>query len=282
MFGYITVFKPEMKVKDFALYEGYYCGLCRMINSHSSFGKYLLNYDCTFLYLLLAKDAELPKLKEIRCVSHPVRKKKVFIAEKYADEAACINILLAYHNLLDKKNDGDSVLSGAAAAFLKKSYKKVSKLYPEDDSLIREKLDALSQLENRKSFTIDEICSPFAELLGELIARRFPEKRNIFYEFGYYLGKWIYLMDAFDDRNKDLKKKSFNPFNILYENDEDKKKEAEFLLKSSVNQITLAYDLIEKKNGNIENVLDNIVYLGLKRNTESVLKGEKINSNGSI
>ena len=30
--------------------------------------------------------------------------------------------------------------------------------------------------------------------------------------FGFYLGKYIYLLDAFMDLEKDLKKGSFNPF----------------------------------------------------------------------
>ena len=29
MFGYVTVYKPELKIKDYSLYKGVYCTLCK-------------------------------------------------------------------------------------------------------------------------------------------------------------------------------------------------------------------------------------------------------------
>ena len=53
MFGYVTVNRPELKVKDLELYRSYYCGLCaELYRRHGRFGQILLSYDCTFLLLL--------------------------------------------------------------------------------------------------------------------------------------------------------------------------------------------------------------------------------------
>ena len=54
MFGYVTVNRPELKVKELELYRSYYCGLCAELHRrYGRKGQLLLSYDCTFLLLLL-------------------------------------------------------------------------------------------------------------------------------------------------------------------------------------------------------------------------------------
>ena len=55
MFGYIVVNKPEMKIREFDLYQSYYCGLCRSLKErYGKRGQITLSYEMTFLALLLA------------------------------------------------------------------------------------------------------------------------------------------------------------------------------------------------------------------------------------
>ena len=48
MFGYVTAHEPELKVKDFAKYKSYYCGLCQNVKEKiwTSWADYAnLRYD---------------------------------------------------------------------------------------------------------------------------------------------------------------------------------------------------------------------------------------------
>ena len=54
MFGYIYVNKGELKIREFEQYRAHYCGLCRRLyDSHGLTGRLTLNYDMTFLKILL-------------------------------------------------------------------------------------------------------------------------------------------------------------------------------------------------------------------------------------
>ena len=54
MFGYIIVNKPEMKFREFDVYHGYYCGLCRKLKEHyGKFGQITLSYDMVFVLMTL-------------------------------------------------------------------------------------------------------------------------------------------------------------------------------------------------------------------------------------
>ena len=58
----------------------------------------------------------------------------------------------------------------------------------------------------------DEVSRPFGELMGELFVMREDAFAPILRRFGFLLGKYIYLIDALDDIEKDRKNNSFNPF----------------------------------------------------------------------
>ena len=64
MFGYVTANKPELKIREFARYKGYYCGLCHtLLENHGRRGQMTLTYDMTFLVILLSSLYE-PKEEE--------------------------------------------------------------------------------------------------------------------------------------------------------------------------------------------------------------------------
>ena len=72
MFGYVLVNKPELKIKEFEKYRSYYCGLCHALaDRHGQTGRMTLNYDMTFLIMLLSDlyDQE-ETLEESRCIVH--------------------------------------------------------------------------------------------------------------------------------------------------------------------------------------------------------------------
>ena len=54
MFGYVTAHEPELKVKEFHKYKGYYCGLCQQLKrNYGHLGQLTLTYDMTFLIIIL-------------------------------------------------------------------------------------------------------------------------------------------------------------------------------------------------------------------------------------
>ena len=229
MFGYITPLKAEMKVKDFARFKCYYCGLCCHIKKEfGNIPRMSLNYDMTFLGLLLdALNPEELKVSSYRCSLHPTEKKIVIADNKALSYAAAMNIFLFYYKLLDDAHDDKNLKSKFFSTLLSPYKKKFSSSIIKINNDIKQCLNDLSILENNKAFnSIDEICDPFSKLVG-VILRDYPyelindclELRNTLYTLGYSIGKWIYLIDALDDLKSDMEKRKFNPINFLYNKD---------------------------------------------------------------
>ena len=119
------------------------------------------------------------------------------------------------------------------------------------------------------------------------------ELRNNLYNFGYTLGKWIYLIDAFDDLEDDIKKQKFNPINHLYNKENYSfnellpliKERLEFsILNCSYNCNEILKLLPLKRN---EDILKNILELGmmdkyLKISNKTCENKKECNKNESI
>lgn len=229
MFGYVTPLKPELKIREYNQFKSYYCGVCFAIkNLYGNIPRMTLNYDMTFLALLLdglIKEDLNIELK--RCIAHPDKKKPVILNNTAINYAASMNVSLVYYKLLDDINDDNSLKSKFSLLFMKPYHKSFPDSIVKINSVIEKNLNKLSSLEKTKDFKfIDEICNPFSIIVGTIL-KEFPyelkndskELREQLYLFGYSLGKWIYLMDALDDLEEDMKNNKFNPINFLYNKD---------------------------------------------------------------
>jgi hypothetical protein len=226
MFGYITPLKSELKIREFNQFKGYYCGLCFSIKKHfGNLPRMTLNYDMTFLALLLdGLNSQDINVELKRCMSHPTLKKPVVIDNNALSYAAAMNVSLVYFKLLDDVKDDKDLKSKALAFGLSKYKNKFSPSITLINNIIKENLNKLSTLEDQKNFTsIDEICDPFSHIVGKIL-ELYPHviiddnehTRRTLYEFGYSLGKWIYLIDALDDLKEDMEHNKFNPINHLF------------------------------------------------------------------
>lgn len=76
MFGYINVNREKLNSADSHMYKSYYCGLCQVLKQQfGRKGQMLLNYDMTFLIVLLTGLYELEDQKtEFICAVHPSEK----------------------------------------------------------------------------------------------------------------------------------------------------------------------------------------------------------------
>lgn len=266
MFGYVTPLKDELKIKEFEIFRGYYCGICTAIGKINYPAKYLLNYDVTFLSLLLSS-IEYEKDRPLRRFC-PYKMKRVnYYSNSFIDYAALFNIFLANRKLLDNYNDDRNIFYYIASRIINLK----------DDAAIKEKaksidenLNEIIKLEKANSSDLDLLSHHFGKVTEELFDV-FDVKRGIPLKyFGYNLGRWIYVMDAFDDLEKDKSKNSYNPLKYAFDYDT-----VRFTLYSYLENMTKAYELMDiKKN---KGILDNIIYLGLPDKTEKILKGDKKN-----
>ena len=217
MFGYVTIDKPELKVKEFYRYKAFYCGLCRSLKQEYGFrGRMTLTYDMTFLVMLLSSlyECRTEKVME-RCPVHPVKKIPMFHNE-IMDYGAEMNLLLTYYHFVDDWQDDKSIPGLAGIHLFRKKALCISKKYPRQSRIIRRQLRKLSELEKRQETDLDLVSGCFGRLMEELFIFRKDHWETYLRKFGFYLGKFIYIMDAYDDLEEDLKKGSYNPLKEMY------------------------------------------------------------------
>lgn len=213
MFGYVTANKPELKMREFGRYKAFYCGLCRRLGkTNGTVSRLTLSYDMTFLILLLSSLYEPEEQQERhRCLIHP-GKKQWMIYNPITDYASDMNVLLSCYHFQDDWEDEKSISGFCGTKVFAGRAKKIAGQYPRQAEVIKEQLGRLAELEQKGVTEPDAISRPFGELMSELFVYREDAFQDILRGFGFYLGKYIYLLDAFMDLEKDLKKGSFNPF----------------------------------------------------------------------
>ena len=213
MFGYVMINKPELRIKEYERYHAYYCGLCRTLKKeYGTFGQFTLTYDMTFLIVLLtALYEEKPDHENHHCIVHPVKKHSM-LTNEITSYAAAMNIALSYHHFLDDWEDEKSIKGLSGAKLVKRKYKKIKKKYPRQVEVIRRTLKELSQLEKEKETRLDYVAKPFGELMAELFVYKEDQWQDELRNLGFYLGKFIYIMDAYEDLEEDIKKGNYNPF----------------------------------------------------------------------
>lgn len=229
MFGYIGVNKPELKIKDFERYREYYCGLCHSLgNHHGLLGQISLSYDATFAAVLLSALYEPVTYRmQSGCVLHPVGKKK-YLSNQFIDYVADMNVLLTYYKCQDDWNDEKNLVKLGYGATLKKQAKVVESRYPRKAENIKSALNSIYELEKTCNANIDKLSNAFGDIMAEILdvsagdldardKNRYGDMwKGELRTLGFNLGKFIYIMDAFDDLEKDMKKGTFNPFMDRY------------------------------------------------------------------
>ncbi len=212
MFGYVMANKPELKVREFERYKGFYCGLCQRLKQRNGTASQLtLTYDMTFLILLLSSLYEPAEKEERRrCLIHPAKKQRM-ICNEITDYAADMNVLLSYYHFLDDWADERKCSALFASRLFHKKAEKIATKYPRQSGVIRSRLETLARLEQQGVTGLDEISRPFGELMSELFVFRKDAFEPILRRLGFFIGKYIYLLDAYLDREEDRKKGNFNP-----------------------------------------------------------------------
>lgn len=272
MFGYIMPLIGELKVCEHELLKAYYCGLCRTLKA-----KYhrttILNYDCTFIYLLgesLREGTE--DVGVCNCGLHPIQK-RVAVRSDAAGYAADINALMGYAKVADDVRDG-SVWAKLRKPSYGGLYKKATEAQPDISEKMRQMTQQLTALERQECADTDAVADTYAQLFGSVLMELDVMQSHILYDLGYALGRWVYLIDAYDDIRWDIKNGDYNVFVLKYGITErikdDQKKEAERNFFYTLATAADALSRLELKKN--RPILENIIRLGLRQQTENVLE----------
>ncbi len=213
MFGYISINRDELKIKDYDRYRAYYCGVCRSLrNRLGNIGRLTLSFDMTFLAILLDGLYDLDSRREKRrCAPHMIKAHDSLEGEA-ASYAADMNILLAYDDLRDKWFDSGNAGAKAAAFLLIRKRNRIAKLYPEQAEAVKTYTEKLHELEKNGEKNIEAAACLTGDMLGTIYAFRKDEWSDTLRRLGFYIGKFVYFADAYEDHDKDIKKGTYNPF----------------------------------------------------------------------
>lgn len=223
MFGYVTVDKPELKIRDYYQYKGYYCGLCRQLREKYGIrGQAALSYDMTFVVILLSSlYEEKTRMDTGRCAVHPV-KKIPSLRNCVTEYGADMNVLLTYYHFVDDWQDERSLQGIAGLHVLHRGVRQVEREYPRQANAVRRQLKSLKCMEQRQSQDVDATSGCFGRLMEELFIFRRDAWEERLRRLGFFLGKFVYIMDAFDDLEEDMEKGLYNPLKELWTRNQGK------------------------------------------------------------
>ena len=262
MLGYITIDRSELKEKDIEKYRAFYCGVCQDLKyGHGQIHRFTLNYDMTFLAILLTSLSFRKTNREQHfCLVRPGHRKLCF-RNRFTAYAADMCILLVYHNLMDDWMDEGSKKSVFLADALRRDYKKTARRYPRQTKAVREYVRELIRAEHSGNFDPDLA----AGLTGRCFEEIFLFDENSEWErelraIGFFLGKFIYLMDAYEDVGEDRKSGGYNPFLPMADDPEFEEKAAEILtmMAASATRSFERLPLVDHVD-----ILRNIMYCGI-------------------
>ncbi len=270
MFGYVLVSANKLSEEEMNCYRSHYCGLCRSLKQHYGFtGQMTLTFDLTFLSLLLSSLYE-PKceIKCTNCIAHPFKKHEENLNE-FSQYAADMSILLTYYKCLDDWEDDRKFKQLFLAKLLKSKSKRLKKLYSEKIEFVRGKLKELSVCEKENETDIDKVSGIFGKIMEEMFVYKHDEWEQTLRRMGFFLGKFIYILDAYEDYEEDIKKNSYNPLKGKY-SDESFDEMIEKILTLMMAECARAYEFLPI----VENTasLKNIIYSDVWTRYEELLK----------
>ena len=212
MFGYIVPNQSLLEEGERKRFRSAYCGLCRVLRQkYGAIGGLTLSYDLTFLAMLLNALYEPEETEgQERCCLHPA-KQYAFITTKYTEYAADMNVLLAYHKRMDDWMDDHNLTARGQASLLKSAFAQISGRYPEQSEAITEWLKAIHVIEQCSDRCLDLPVNQTGQMFGRLFAVHDDFWQTDLKQIGDGLGRFIYLMDAYDDLSQDIRHNRFNP-----------------------------------------------------------------------
>ena len=216
MLGYVRINERELTKEQRVRFRAVYCGVCEELREKCGRrGRFALSYDAAFLALVLDALYE-PAEKEGRgvCVSHPLRPHG-FVRSEFTAYAADINILLGFYNCLDDWADEGSRVKKMGARQLSEAFLQARARRSQAAFAIEKQLGRLRRLEREDCRDVSLAAACFGEMLSQLFACRQDKWAPALAGMGGALGRFIYILDAWDDLKRDRRRGSYNPLSTL-------------------------------------------------------------------
>lgn len=278
MFGYIIPNFAALDDVQKRRYKSVYCGLCRVLRMRHGFsGTLTLSNDLTFLALLLNALYEPAEIcGEERCLTHPAKRHSYSVSEPF-EYIADMNVALAYHKCMDNWMDDKNLLSLGEANLLKHAYLRVAKQYPNKCAAIEAWLEEIHAFEKQNHIGIDGPVNCTGRLLGELFCWKDDFWASKLRLIGDGLGRFIYMMDAYDDLANDLKHGSYNPLASYHhkENYESMCKDALVMMVADCTQEFEQLPIVQDAD-----LLRNVLYSGIWSKYTQIQKKKESNGKG--
>ena len=268
MFGYIAPLKSELRVREYEVYNAYYCAICRAVKRrYGEAARLMLSYDAVLVAMLADALAEAPVsgFKAFRCFNNPFKKRNEKTTSPGVEYAADVMVLLGWLSLRDSRADRDAGNALKAAGIftgevvVKKAGKRAAERLGEVARVCEECTEEQRALEAAKTESMDRAADPTGRLMAEVM--RFTGSR----ELGYHLGRYIYIIDAIDDLEKDRARGAYNPL-LLRPVSQGDLKTAVTLDLAKVGEALSGLQL-----GVHKSIIENIVYLGLHARADEAL-----------
>lgn len=270
MFGYVKIFKPELKMGEYEQYQGIYCSLCKDLGKrYGLLSRLLLSYDFTFLALFhMATDPACTGFRKARCPYRPTKRVLCCQDSPHIAYAADAAVLLNYYKLKDNIADSGffrGLIYRLLLPFAAMAYKKAARRQPDLAQTVADCMEKQAGLERDKVASVDAAAEPTAMLLSQLASVWLPDNPYA-RRFGYCLGRWIYLIDALDDLEEDAATGNYNPYLLAKGgadglNFEQIRRYALESLNACLAECETAYHLLDRYR--FDGIITNILSLGM-------------------
>lgn len=285
MFGYIKPFTPELKIKEHEAFRAVYCGLCHQLGqSFSVLSRLTLNYDFVFLAMLYYSETSLkPEIVQGRCCVNPLVKVPLCKSDKGMVYTADVAALMIYYKIIDNIWDSgkaEGLMWKAMERFWRSAKEKAAKRQPNADHIVANMIKEQQAIEEQQSASVDMACEPTAKALAQLAGDLLDaenEKRDIIEKMGYQLGRYIYMCDAMEDLEKDIKSDNYNPLIYRYLSEDSSDESIAFARSQMQSSIYMTIGELGRLAQNVEfdffaPILHNIINFGMKNSVAEILK----------
>jgi hypothetical protein len=250
MFGYVRPILSQLSPEEREIYQGVYCGLCHTMSArHGFWSRFTLNYDFAFLAILCTEEGQ-SRWCDRSCPARPFRQKRSCLCGEGLDGAADASLILTWHKLRDDVSDR-SLVGGLPARLLsrlfRRAYLRACAARPDFAAQVERGMDRLRQLERERSPALDRVADSFAGILSAAApVSADPDRDRVTAQILYHVGRWIYLVDAWDDLREDRAKGRYNPLDARFHGQAEQEREyISTTMSHSLNMAISAANLVD-------------------------------------
>lgn len=211
MYGYLKYSTPNKKSEDWNTYRRYYCGLCNALKkNYGVFSTMLLSNDITFITIIVANQSlACSGITPKCCLLRGCKRIRDEYKNDFWKAMSAFTLALAYAKAYDNYIDKDGVVSSLIQMmFLKIISRKARKEYGELFEYLIFEMNNLREAENNCCGVTKQ-----GELFSDVIISSLTDYLHVEINENCMhlirgIIKWLCLIDAIDDYDKDIKKRS--------------------------------------------------------------------------